>query len=70
MLRQFCDDASNIVLIENNGDATHFQSDSIVFNENSLVSIIAQLTLGVNRPLTFAFFGMGQQKSNKNADVS
>ena len=56
-LRQLCDDTSNSVLIENNGVALEwsykpFSSDSIVFIENSIASIIAALTLtlGVNGP--------------------
>ena len=49
MLQQLCDDASNTVLTENNGVAwrwvaTPFWSDSIVFNENSIASIIAELS--------------------------
>ena len=54
-LRQLWDDASNSVLIENNGVAPEwgcnpFSSDSIVFNKNRIANIIAQvsLTLGVN----------------------
>ena len=61
MLRQLCDGASNTVLIENN-DVTRkwvaipFWSDSIIFNDSSITSIIARvvaawtLTLGVNVP--------------------
>ena len=42
------DDASHSVLIENNGVAPDwacnlFSSDSIVFNENSIASVIAEL---------------------------
>ena len=58
MLRQLCDDASNTVLIKNYGvtidwGCNPFSSDSIVFNEKSVTSIIAELTLalGVNGPL-------------------
>ena len=54
-LRQLCNDATG--LIENNGAARKwvaslFWSDSIVFKENSIPSVIAALTLmlGVNRP--------------------
>ena len=48
-LRQLCDDASNTALIENNGVAPDlgcnpFLGDSIVFNENSIISIIAELS--------------------------
>ena len=46
---QRCDDASDTVLPENNGVApewmaTTFWSDSIVFNEDSIVSIIKALS--------------------------
>ena len=46
---QRCDDASDTVLLENNGVApewmaTTFWSDSIVFNEDSIVSIIKALS--------------------------
>ena len=46
--RQRCNEASDTALIENNGVtpkwvATPFWSDSIVFNENSITSIIAEL---------------------------
>ena len=58
MLRQLCDDACNFVFIENSGVAqkwvaTPFWSDSIVFNENRIASVITalMLTLGVNGPL-------------------
>ena len=58
MLRQLCDDASDTVLIENNRVLSEqgcnpISSDSIVFNENSIASIVAALTLtlGVNGPL-------------------
>ena len=57
ILQQLCDDASDTVLIENygvtsDGVCNPFSSDSIVFNENSIASIIAALmpTLGVNGP--------------------
>ena len=48
-LQQLCDDASYTVVIENNGVArkwvaTSFLSNSIVFNENSVTSIIAELS--------------------------
>ena len=57
-VQQLCDDASDTVLIENNGVApkrvaTPIWSDSIVFNENSIASVITELltlTLGVNGP--------------------
>ena len=56
-LRQRCDDACDSVLIENNGIAPDwvcnpFSSDSIVFNENRIASVIVELTLtlGVNGP--------------------
>ena len=47
-LRQLCDDASDIVLIENNGVsqkcvATLILGDSIVFNGNRIASIVAEL---------------------------
>ena len=55
---QRCDDAFDSVLIENNRVAPDwscnpFSSDSNVFNENRISSIIAALTLtlGVNGPL-------------------
>ena len=58
MLRQLCNDASDSVLTENNGVAPEygcnpFSSDSIVFNENRVTRVMAELTLvfGVNRPL-------------------
>ena len=49
MLRQLCDNASDTILIESNRVAwkwvaTSFQSGSIVFNENSMASIIAELS--------------------------
>ena len=49
MLQQLCYDASDTVLIENNGVArkwvaTPFWSYSIVFNENTIASIIAELS--------------------------
>ena len=57
-LRPLCDDASDSVLIEINGDtwkwvANPFWSDSTVVNENRIASIIVALTLtlGVNGPL-------------------
>ena len=48
-LRQLCGDASDTVLIENNEVtrkwvATPFWSDSIVFNENRIASVIAELS--------------------------
>ena len=56
--RQRCNEASDTALIENNGVtpkwvATPFWSDSIVFNENSIASIVTALTLrlSVNWPL-------------------
>ena len=56
------DDARDTVLIENNGVtpkwvATPFWSDSIVFSENSITSVMGELsqqltlTLSVNGPL-------------------
>ena len=58
MLRRLCDDASDTVLIENNRVLSEqgcnpFSRDSIVFNENSIASIVTALTLtlGVNGPL-------------------
>ena len=47
-LRQLCDDGSDTDLIENNGVAPEwrcnlFSSDSIVFNENSITSVITEL---------------------------
>ena len=49
-LRQLCYEVSNTVLIENNGVtqkwvATQFWGDSIVFNENSITSVITELLL-------------------------
>ena len=49
MLRKLCDDTSDPVLIENNGvtpelGCNPFSSDSIVFNENSIASIIAEFS--------------------------
>ena len=46
---QHCDDTNDIVLIENNGVAPEwgwdqFLSNSIDFNENSIASIIAELS--------------------------
>ena len=59
--RQHCDDASDTVVIENNGVATKwvatpFPSDSFVFNENRIASVIAVLTmtLSVNGVNCFA----------------
>ena len=56
--RQHCDDACDSVLIENNRVAPEwscnpFSSNSTVFNENRITSVIAALTLmlGVNGPL-------------------
>ena len=56
--RQCCDDACDSVLTENNGVAPEwscnpFSSNSTVFNDNSMTSVIAALTLtlGVNGPL-------------------
>ena len=52
------DDASDTAVVENdgmtpNGGCNPFWSDSIVFNQSSISSIIAalMLTLSVNRPL-------------------
>ena len=47
MLRELCDNASDPVLIENNvvvpeWDCNSFSSDSIVFNENSIASVITE----------------------------
>ena len=47
-LRQLRDDASDTVLVENNGvapeqDCNPFSSGSIVFNEKSIGSVIAEL---------------------------
>ena len=49
MLWQLCDDASGSILIENNGMTQEwarnlFSSDSIVFNENRIASVIAELS--------------------------
>ena len=49
--RQLCDDAGDSVLIKNKrvarkSVATPFWSDSIVFNENSIASDIAELSQG------------------------
>ena len=56
-LPQHWDDASDSVLIASNGvtpewGCNPFSSDSIVFNENRIASIITKLSpmLGVNRP--------------------
>ena len=51
--RQYCDDARDPVLIESNGVirkwvATPFWSNSIVFNESSIASVIAVLTLALS----------------------
>ena len=48
MLQQFCDDASDTVLIENSGvtpewGCNPFSGDYIVFNENSIACMIAEL---------------------------
>ena len=48
MMQQLCDDASDTVLIENNefpleGDCNPFSSYLIVFNENSITSIMPEL---------------------------
>ena len=55
---QCCDDTCDSVLIENKRiapewDCNSFSSDSTVFNENRITSVIAalMLTLGVNGPL-------------------
>ena len=55
---QCCDDTCDSVLIENSRVAPEwvcnpFSSDSTVFNENGIASVIAALTLtlGVNGPL-------------------
>ena len=67
ILRQLCDDARDTVLIENNVVAPDwgcnlFLSNSIIFNENNITSVIAELpqhrlTLGVNRPLVSTYLG-------------
>ena len=49
MRPQLYDDACNSVIIENNGvapewDSSPFSSDSIVFNENRIASIIPELS--------------------------
>ena len=49
MLWQLCDDASDTVLIENNGVARKwvaipFWSNSVVFNDSSITSVIAELS--------------------------
>ena len=56
-LQQLCNDASDSVLIDNNGDTQDwssniFSSDTVVFNENRVASVIAELTLtlGINGP--------------------
>ena len=48
-LQKPCDDASDTVFIENNGVTPEwgynpFSSDSIVFNENIIASVIAELS--------------------------
>ena len=48
MLQQLCDEASDTAVIENNGvipelDCNPFSSDPVVFNENSIASVIAEL---------------------------
>ena len=55
MLRQLCNDASYTVLIEKNGVvwkwvAIRFWSDSIVFNENSVTSVIAIVIVMIFKP--------------------
>ena len=57
MLQQLCHEASDTAVIENNGvipelDCNPFSSDPVVFNENSIDSVIAEFTLrlGVNGP--------------------
>ena len=50
-LRQLCDDASDTVLVEHNGvtlewGCNPFLSDSIVFNDNSIASVIPELLQG------------------------
>ena len=54
--RQRCDYDSDIALIENNG-VTPILSDSIVFNQSILTSIIAALTLtsSVSGPYTLLY---------------
>ena len=56
--RQSCNDACDSFLTENSGVAPDwvcnpFSSDTIVFNENRIARVIAELTLtlGINRPL-------------------
>ena len=49
MPQQLCDDASNSVLIENNVVAPDwgcnpFSSDTVVFNENRITRMIAELS--------------------------
>ena len=46
-LRQLCDDNNNAILIENSGVTPEwycdiFSTDSFVFNENSIASVIAE----------------------------
>ena len=46
--RQLCDEANDSALLENNGvtsewDSNPFSSESIVFNENKITSVIAEL---------------------------
>ena len=50
-LRQLCDDASDTVLVEHNGvtldwGCNPFSSNSIVFNENSIASVVAEFSQG------------------------
>ena len=56
MLGQICDDASDTVLIENNGVAPDwgcntFSSDIIVFNENSIITECRHADARCKRPL-------------------
>ena len=53
MLQQLCNDTSNTVLIEINVDAwkwaaTPFWSDSFVFNDNRIASVIAEFCRSVD----------------------
>ena len=77
-LRQLCDDASDPVLIENNGItrkwiATQFLTDSIVFRETSIGNrrVVAALTLTfcVNRPLYLGKHQMLFQTCMSNCDL-
>ena len=48
MLQQLCDDDSDSVLIENNGitpdsGCNPFSSDTVVFNEKRIASVITEL---------------------------